>query len=135
MVKKKKRASSSKKNLTLSFLTYSEIQKLSSVNRVKKILDIALKNRIVLLQGKLNPDEEASLIQSTMALIGRVKNFKGVEIEVITPGQQSSFFSKMKTGLAHALVGQRDILTIVGPASIVKSIKKDPSKIDLMLNK
>ena len=41
----------------------------------------------------------------------------------------------MKLGMARALVGNRDQLTVVGPASIVKEIKKDPSKIDLMLKK
>ena len=128
-------AKKGKSNLTLSFITYGEIAKLDSVKRVKKILDIVLKNRIVILQGRLKPDEEASLIQSTMALVGRVKNFKGVELEVITPTKQDSFLDKMRSGVAKALIGQRDVLTIVGPASIIKKIKKDPSKIDLMLSK
>jgi len=38
-----------KNKLTLSFVPYSEIAKLSSVERIKKILDIVLKNRIVIL--------------------------------------------------------------------------------------
>ena len=59
--------------LTLSFITYSEISKLSSIARVKKILDIVLKNRIVILQGRLDATEEGSLIQSTMALVGKIK--------------------------------------------------------------
>jgi len=122
-------------NLTLSFLTYSDLEKVESVKRVKKILDIVLKNRIVILQGRLSPEEETSLIQSTMALVGKIRDFKGIEIEAITPSKQDSFMSKMKSGIAKALVGQRDILTIIGPAAIVKRIKKDPSKIDLMLSK
>lgn len=124
-----------KTNLTLSFITYSEIGKLKSTERVKKILDIILKGRIVILQGRLDPTEEGSLIQSTMALVGRVKGFKGVELAVINPGQNSGMFDKLKIGLAHALVGSRDSLTIIGPASLIKEIKKDPSKIELMLKK
>ena len=121
--------------LTLSFIPYNDISKLESVKRVKKILDIVLKNRIVILQGRLEPDEEALLIQSTMALVGRVKKFKGVELAVIEPNQEDNFFEKMRAGLAKALVGARDSLTVVGPAAIVKQIKKDPSKIDLMLKR
>ena len=43
--------------------------------------------------------------------------------------------NKMKSGIAKALIGQRDVLTIIGPAAMVQKIKKDPSKIDLMLKK
>ena len=128
-------AKSKSNKLTLSFIPYNDISKLESVKRVKKILDIVLKNRIVILQGRLEPDEEASLIQSTMALVGRVKKFKGVELAVIEPNQEDNFFEKMRAGLAKALVGARDSLTVVGPAAIVKQIKKDPSKIDLMLKR
>lgn len=124
-----------KSGLTLSFITYSEIAKLNAVARIKKILDIVLKNRIVILQGRLDATEEASLIQSTMALVGKIKGFKGVELAVINPGQNQGFFDQLKLGLARALVGQRDALTIIGPATIIKEIKKDPSKIELMLKK
>jgi len=124
-----------KNKVTLSFIPYADMAKLKSVNRVKKILDTVLKNRIVILQGRLDATEEGSLIQSTMALVGKVKKFKGVELAVINPNTQNGFFDKMRLGMARALVGQRDVLTIVGPASIVKDIKKDPSKIDLMLKR
>ena len=64
--------------LTLSFIPYADISKLESNARVKRILDIILKGRIVILQGRLTSVEEGSLIQSTMALVGRIKGFKGV---------------------------------------------------------
>ena len=121
--------------LTLSVLSYPQIGKLDSIARIKKILDIVLTNRIVILQGRLNPTEEASLIQSTMALVGKIKNFKGVELAVVQPNQQESMLDKMKVGLARALIGNRDALTIIGPAALVKEIKKNPEKIDLMLKK
>tara|TARA_Y100000310_G_C20686159_1_gene819144 strand:- start:3194 stop:3574 length:381 start_codon:yes stop_codon:yes gene_type:complete len=124
-----------KNKVTLSFIPYADISRLNSVDRVKRVLDIVLKNRIVILQGRLDSTEEASLIQSTMALVGKIKRFKGVELAVIQPNIKNGFFDKMKLGMARALVGQRDVLTIVGPASIVKDIKKDPSKIDLMLKR
>ena len=88
------------------------------------------------MQGKLKPEEEVRLIEDTMALIGNIKNFRGVELAVVNPNNENaSFFNKFKRGIANALVGQRDALTIIGPASVVKEIKKDPSRIDLFLNR
>ncbi|MBI2629757.1 DUF2073 domain-containing protein [Candidatus Pacearchaeota archaeon] len=124
------------RKLTLSFIPYSDIEKLDSMKRVKKILDVVLKDRIVILQGRLEATEEASLIQSTMALVGRIKNFRGVELAVIQgKNEDNDFMSKVRIRMARALVGDRDALTIIGPAAVVKEIKKDPSKIDLMLKR
>ena len=121
--------------LTIRFVTYSEISRLSGADRIKKILDIILENKIVILQGRLEPTEETSLIQSTMALVGRIKSFRGVELAVINPGQDQGVFDKLRSGLANAISRGRDGLTIIGPATIVKQIKRDPSKVELMLRK
>lgn len=121
--------------LTISFLTFSEIEKLAGPERIKKILDIIMKNKIVILQGRLRSEEEISLIQSTMVIAGHLKRFKGVELAVISPkAKEEGVMTKFKHGLVKALGGSNE-LTIVGPASIIKEIKKDPSKIELMLKK
>ena len=124
-----------KNRLTLNFIAYSEIEKMKSMDRVKKVLDIVLSNKIVILQGRLSAVEEASLIQSTMALVGKIKNFRGVELAVIQPGDKESLMRKVKFGIARALIGQRDSLTVIGPASLVKEIKRDPKKIELLLKR
>ncbi|MFH1711440.1 MAG: DUF2073 domain-containing protein [Nanoarchaeota archaeon] len=119
--------------LTLSFMPYGEIQKMGSPQRIKKILDIILTGKIVILQGKLEPTEESGLIQATMALVGRIKGFRGVEIAVINPENDQALMDKIKMGIAKVLAGNRYALTIIGPASVVKEIKRDPKKIELML--
>ncbi len=131
-----------KKNLgklrgfTIQFLPYSEIKYLDSNERIKKILSIVLGNNILILQGKLEPEEETRLIGDTMAMIEHVRNFKGIELAVINGNGASGFFSKMKFGLANALTGgDLGAVTIIGPATIVKEIKKNPRKIELFLNK
>ncbi len=120
--------------LTLTFIPYGDIHRMESSQRIKKILDSILAGKIVILQGKLEPSEEAGLIQATMALVGRIKGFRGVEIAVINP-EAGEFMDKIKLGIAKMLAGQRYALTIIGPASIVKEIKKDPRKIELMLKR
>jgi len=67
-----------------------------------------------------------------MAMIGHVKDFRGVELATVNPNANSlSFFGQVRHGLARML-GAQESLTIIGPASIVREIKKDPKKIELM---
>lgn len=124
------------KGFSIQFLPFSEIKGLNSDDRIKKVLDIILGNNILILQGRLLPNEETRLIGDTMAMIGHVKSFKGVELAVISGNGQGGIFSKMGRGLANALAGgDFSAITIVGPATIVKEIKRNPKKIELFLNR
>lgn len=118
--------------VTLQIVPYSEIAHLSSLSRIRKILNIAKENKIVLLQGRLKKEEEAELIKTTMEEIDR--NFTGIELAVIYPNeqQQSGIIGSIRTSIVNTLLGDQQGLTIVGPASIVKQIKKDPKKIELL---
>tara|TARA_Y100000310_G_scaffold123699_1_gene122468 strand:+ start:1266 stop:1661 length:396 start_codon:yes stop_codon:yes gene_type:complete len=122
------------KGLSLQVIPYSEIQGLNIAQRVKKVLNLVLGNKIVILQGRLRAEEEARLIEDTMALVDHVKNFRGIELALIEPNlKEQGMFVKMKHGIAKRLVGNNNALTVVGPASIIKEIKRDPRKIELML--
>lgn len=122
------------KGLTLHFMPYSEIAGLESVERIKKLLRIILNNKVVILQGKLKPEEETRLIEDTMIMIGNIKGFKGVELAVIDQDKEDlGFMSKMKFGLAKALTGQQNAMTIIGPATIVKEMRKDPQKLEVLM--
>ena len=123
------------KGFAIQFLPYSEIRNLDSNERIKKILRIILGNNILILQGKLSPEEETRLIGDTMAMIEHVKNFKGIELSVISGNGEEGFFGKMKRGLANVLAGgDLGAVTIIGPATIVKEIKRNPKKIELLLS-
>ncbi len=124
------------KGFSIQFMPYSEIRGLDSNGRIKKILNIVLGNNILLLQGKLKPEEESRLIGDTMALVGHLKSFKGIELAVISENGNDKFFSKMRMGIANALFsGDLGAVTIIGPATIVKEIKRNPRKIELFLNR
>jgi hypothetical protein len=118
--------------LTLQIVPYSEIANLSSLGRIRKLLNVAKENKIVLLQGRLTEEEEAELIKITMEEIN--KDFKGVELAVIEPYKEKggNAFSAFRDNIASALLGNRQGLTIIGPANVVKEIKKDPRKIELL---
>jgi hypothetical protein len=135
MKKKIKKAKSKKiKGLALHVIPFSEVEKLGISERVKKILNLVLGNKIVILHGRLRAEEEARLIEDTMALVDHVKSFKGVELAVIEPDlKDSGFFVKMKHSIAKKLVGDNSALTVIGPASVIKEIKRDPRNIELLL--
>jgi len=138
MVKKRKREKSlgKIKGFSIQFLPYSEIRDLDSTGRIRKILNIVLGNNILILQGKLSPGEETRLIGDTMAMIGHVKNFKGIELAVISGNNNKGLFGRFRKNMVNALAGG-DIgaVTIMGPATIIKEIKRNPRRIELLLKR
>jgi len=123
------------RGLSLQVIPFAEVEKLSISERVKKILNLILNNKIVIIHGRLRAEEEARLIEDTMALVDHIKDFKGIELAVIEPDlREKNFFIKLKHGIAKTLVGDSSALTVVGPSSIVKEIKRDPRKIELLLD-
>ena len=115
------------KGLTIQLIPYHEIENLTSLGKIRKLLNVAKQNKIVLLQGRLTAEEERELIKTTMEEIN--KEFKGIELATLDNQDKSGRIKKFFTNL---LIGNKQGLTIIGPASIVKEIKKDPSKIELL---
>jgi len=117
--------------VTLQFVPYNEIEDLGSARRVKKLIDIVKENKIVLLQGRLRKEEETDLISIAMEEIGA--KFRGIELAVINPeNKDKAGLKKMRNNFFGMLLGDRQGLTVIGPATIVKEIKKDPNKIELL---
>jgi|TARA_Y100000310_G_scaffold342476_1_gene445914 hypothetical protein len=124
------------RGFSIQFMPHSEIRDLNSNDRIKKILRIILSNHILILQGRIKSEEEARLIGDTMAMIGHIKNFKGIELAVISGNDKERFFGRIKKRLANSLSGgDLGAVTIIGPATVVKEIKRNPKKIELFLNK
>ena len=117
--------------LTLQFIPYADIEGLSIDQRMKKIMGIVKDDKIIVMEGGLKKNEEAELISATMEHINN--KFKGIEIAVIYPeNKELTFGKRLKSSLAEALLGERLGLTVIGPATLVKEIKKDPGKIQLL---
>jgi len=116
--------------LTLQFIPYSTITNLSSEERIKKLISIVKEGKIILLEGRLKEDEETELIKKTMESI--TEKFTGIELGVIYPkGKDTNLYKRIQQMLLRLLLGTRDGFTIIGPANIIKEIKKDPDKIQL----
>lgn len=124
--------------LSFQYMSYREHSSLSTDDKLRKILRVARQNKILLMQGRLKPYEEARLIEETMSQI--TKNFSGISFCTINPnsngnGKQNKkpISSKIKDSFYNMTFGKRDVLTIIGPATIVREIRKNPSKVDLLL--
>ena len=116
--------------LTLQFIPYSEIENLSTDGKINKLLNVVKKNEIVLMEGRLEPDEETKLIEQTMKEI--TSKFKGIEICTIYPKKDKNLTTQLKSALTQLLLGNKEGLTVIGPATIIKEIKRDPNKIQLL---
>lgn len=118
--------------LTFQFIPWEEISELNSDRKVQKLLRIVKQNKIVVMEGQLQSEEEANLIEATMELIN--SKFKGIEIGVIGPQNKANdIHNKLKNSIINLILGRRRGLTIVGPANIIKEIKKDPNKLQLFM--
>lgn len=131
---KKASKKASKNDLTIHFMPYSEIAYEDTIERIKKIMGIVLGNKIVILQGKLKADEEAKLIENSMMMIGNVPGFAGIEIASLSgESEYRGLFDGIRRNIAKILVGEQDAITVIGPASVVKEMTRDPRKVELML--
>jgi|SRR3989344_3508294 len=113
---------------TIQYVPFSQVQKLDSESRVRRLLRIVKEEKIVLMEGKLTPEEEAKLIEETMEMVD--SKFKGVEVCTVSPQEKMSLFKK---SILDLFLGDSRGMTIIGPASIVKEIKRDPNKIQLLM--
>ncbi len=116
--------------VTFQFIPFHEIEPLTSAKRVNRLLNIVKENRIVIMEGRLRKEEEADLIELTMEQIS--PKFKGIELSVIDPDKsRQNTTQKLKGTFANILLGDRVGMTIIGPASLVKKIERNPDKIEL----
>ncbi len=116
--------------VTFQFIPYQDIENLTPAKRVNKLLNIVKEDNIVILEGRLKKEEEADLIEITMEEI--TPKFKGIELSVIYPTKENQdAFQRLRNAFVNVLLGDRIGLTIIGPASLVKKIEKNPDKIEL----
>ena len=118
--------------LTIQLVPYSELKGLDQEEKMLRILKIVKQDKLTILEGKLTPQEEALLIQKTMEEIN--KDFKG--IEVCSMDYSSNGKQRWGEILWERIIGLlssgRKGVTVIGPASIIKQIKRNPKKIEVL---
>ncbi|MCD6589734.1 DUF2073 domain-containing protein [Candidatus Woesearchaeota archaeon] len=121
-----------KNTIEIQVLSMKELKGLSHVARVHKILNMVKEQRILLLDGNLEPSEEAELIKDTMKQVDR--KFPGIEIGVLRIGEKDrTIGTRIREFFEKLLFGHKKGITIIGPANIVREIKQDPDKAILLM--
>ena len=112
-------------SLQIEFISPAVIEK-SGKEKLNYVLDAVRKgDKILVLEEPLTSQEQSELIKMTMLRVD--KKFTG--IEVATLGNASI---DLATHLVRLLGGRPAGLTVVGPSRIIKEIKRDPNKLNLL---
>ena len=107
--------------IAFNLVSRQKLDQLSSDQKLKFILNEVKKGKILVLEHGLTPMEQTSLIENTMKEIEQ-DTFIGVEMEGY--GQDSPSFIQKLFGL-----GKRPRITLIGPADLLKTIRKDNNMI------
>ncbi|WP_411964908.1 DUF2073 domain-containing protein [Haloferax sp. YSMS24] len=103
---------------------------LTSMEKIRLILDGVRDGNIVILEEGLSPDEESKLIEVTMAEISP-DEFNGIEIETYPRSQTAdqSFLDR--------LMGRQSTqkLTVIGPANQIQTLHKDENLISALVSR
>ena len=109
----------------IEFVSSKTLRQMSTKQRLDLVLQSVKKNTILVLEEPLTMDEERQLIRETMKII--TKSFPGIEISSLSSEEQD-----LRSSVIRLLGGKTSGLTVVGPANLVKEMKKDPNKLRVL---
>jgi len=116
--------------MAMQVLSYELIKRLDSNHRIKKILEIVKKGDIVMIEGKLTSEEETQLISNALANVSG--KFSGIEVAYLDSFKAETVFDMVKDKLLKAIAKDRFGITVVGPSKVIKEIKMDPNKLEIL---
>ena len=106
----------------MDLISGEKLERMTSMEKIRLILDKVKKGKIVVLENGLTSDEEVHLIEMTMTEI-RVDEFSGIEIESYPSKKERSFLDRL---FGRSLKGR---MTVIGPANQLRTIEKDKYQI------
>ncbi|MFH1445063.1 MAG: DUF2073 domain-containing protein [Nanoarchaeota archaeon] len=113
--------------LKIKILPYENLKKYEFNSIFKDLKD----DTIILVDAKLNSKEEAELIKETMKKVS--EKFSGIELSSLELGSRNniSITEKFKNRFIETVIGKKRGLTLIGPAKIIRRIKKNPEHLML----
>jgi len=103
---------------------------LTSMEKIRLILDGVRDGNIVILEEGLSPDEESRLIEVTMTEISP-DEFNGIEIETYPKSETAD------QSLLDRIMGKESTkkLTVIGPANQIETLHKDKNLISALVSR
>ena len=123
-------AKASDDGVRIDLISGARMDGLTSMEKIRLILDSVRDGDIVVLEEGLTPDEESRLIEVTMTEISP-DDFSGIEIESYPRASSSS------SGLLSRFTGSDDekTLTVIGPANQIETLEKDEDFISTLVSR
>ena len=114
----------------IDLISGARMEGLTSMEKIRLILDGVRDGNIVVLEEGLSPDEESKLIEVTMTEISP-DEFNGIEIETYPHSQTGS------QSLLDRLMGKGSDkkLTVIGPANQIETLHKDENLISALVSR
>jgi hypothetical protein len=106
--------------IKMDLISEDKVNSMNSVEKLRFILDGVKAGNIVILEGGLSTEEQMELIELTMAEVD--DDFPGIELSGY-PSKRSFFNLRKKTRL-----------TMIGPAKMMRTIKKDKDLISAVVS-
>lgn len=134
-----------KMKLKIDFISSIALDKKTDQKRINFILNKVKDGSILVINGVLTPDEEMGLIRETMRRVD--DGFPGIEVCSLKKKLNGwgQFFDSLSNGrqrvsrsIWSGLTGKQPKInlktgiTLVGPAKIIKNIKKNPDSFSVM---
>jgi hypothetical protein len=108
----------------IDLISAERLEHLTTLEKVKLILDEVMEGNVVVLEKGLTPDEQSLLIETTMREI-TPDGFAGIEMETYSAGSSEHHKGGLFGGLFGKKEGSSGRLTVIGPANQMKTLKKD----------
>ena len=115
----------------IDLISGARMENLTSMEKIRLILDGVHEGNIVILEEGLSPDEESKLIEVTMTEISP-DEFSGIEIETYPRNESGG------GGFLGRLVGRDNApkkLTVIGPANRIETLHKDENLIRALVTR
>ncbi|MFC4359817.1 DUF2073 domain-containing protein [Halobium salinum] len=114
----------------IDLISGERMENLTSMEKIRTVLDAVHEGNIVILEEGLAPDEESKLIEVTMSEISP-DGFNGIEIETYPKAQTAD------TSFLGRLMGKEETkkLTVIGPANQIQTLHKDENLISALVSR
>ncbi len=112
-------------NIQINMISANKLNAMSTMDKIRLILDDVASGRIVILEKGLDPREEAQLIEHTMLRI-RDTAFYGIEIQSYPRSTRPSPWNILKR--------DENRVTVIGPANRLKTVRKEKDVISAVIS-
>jgi len=112
-------------DLGIEFVSTKILSEMENDKATDYLLKVIKKGDMIVLDEKLPPAQEKELFRKTMEIVDN--KFTGIEISSIGESNES-----WKNSIIKLLGGKTTGLTVIGSAKVIKKIKNEKDKINLL---